>query len=737
MTITLDNLPTEVLLVIASQSDYDTDIGIPATQYGFASLALTNRRLHDIFNPILWRYNGKHGTHKKGGFSIISAVCWAAPRNRVDILEIAIKYHHHLGSFLENDPIHLAAKHGHDAVVSWLIDHEVPVECTPCERIDVDSPFLVPPWPQDHVSPTYSALHTALISGQESTSILLLSRGAKYQFKADTNNSAIHLAAIHGLPAVIKYLVNHMGINVDQEDQHGVTPLYYAVERRHNMKTIQALLDLGADKNAERRHESPLIISLKRGHFSNAITLLDARARVNPTENHHEAPLVVCARESSRFAEDIESSCQYEVLRLIIANGAPIDKSFNGDTALCSAIESGTTLAVYNLLRAGADVQIPRAKDDMTPFDVLWICLDSMLPSGHTRNIMKHVTSKARLLIAAGVRLDIRRDNNSSLLENALVYCHTNQEYWAFEEILSLVTCLNVCDRHINELFERCLEEQWLMSARILMRYGAVSRATNKLAFIWAKQIIERGDIDSHDYTDFSTIEFRFCLDFLSIQQVESLFHISLELRGNEERRQILIDRGALSSWEKTKNFKPWLHHAASRGSVRLVQRLVRSGMDINALDEEYKTPLMVALERDMLFMVDLLFKLGANPFYPYPDTECRKRPTTSKEILSPFELAIRRDCLPHIQKWWLHTPPEARPTEEDIHIPCVLRIGPQYQTYLRHLRYKTDNILDECMDSETGLIERFDLRKSEDNERKAADLVVAINMDGHRFDLI
>ncbi|KAI2471058.1 ankyrin [Annulohypoxylon bovei var. microspora] len=751
MTTTLNDLPTEILFSIANICEYKVcwrNWSSHDTQDIFASLALTNRRLHDVFNPILWRFNRKRGTYKESHASVPSAVGWATLRNRIDILEIAVKYQHSLGSFLENHPIQTAAKLGYNAMVSWLLDHGVPMECVPCDKIIVDSPFPVFRWPQNHVSTAYSALFTALISGQQSTAVLLLSRGAKYQFKDDTNTakSAIHFAAFYGLSAVVEYMVKTMGIMVHQEDQDGMTPLHYAVKRNHNEKAIKVLLDLGADMDTEQYHQSPLVTALKRGNFSNVMMLLDAGAKVNPTRDDHEAPLVVCACESFSLAQSTKSSAQYHVLRKIIANGAILDKSFREETALCSAVENGTTAAVYELLRAGADVQIPRERDGLTPFDLLWTTQRTDDEPFRNYNFMEELGDKASLLIAAGARLDTRHFNNkthaynNTQLRNAVDYCLARSPL-PLLDLLRFATPRNVCDGYINELFETCLKDRQLAPARILMHHGATSSAANELAFVWATEIIKEDDGGVIEEA------FSFCLNILSAQQIEELFFVALECAWSDERCQQLIDRGAISCLKETNKFKPWLHLAVPRGSSALIRRLVKAGMDINALDEEYKTPMMIALEEESDWeTAGLLFELGADPFHPRPDAECRRSPNTSTEIISPFELAIRRNHLPEIRRWWLNTPPESRPTGE-ILIPRVLSRGPWHQNYLKYLRNQTDNCLPEMVDENLewgeGWIKRCEMRKFDEGEEKKSRLMFAMdlvtihpysNRDDYRF---
>ncbi|XDG09386.1 hypothetical protein ABKA04_009001 [Annulohypoxylon sp. FPYF3050] len=725
MAPTLDTLPAEVLILIALE--FGAVLDCPETQYTLASLALTNRRLHDVFNPMLWKYNGTHGIREESDNSVILATSWAASRNRVDILEIAAKYRHDLGSFLQNDPIHVAARNGHDDVVSWLIDHKVPVECTPCERIDVDSPFPVLPWPENHVSPLYSALYTAIKAGQESTCILLLSRGAKYLFRDDTNCSALQLAALKGLPVLVRYLIETVGMDINELDESGFVPLHWAVSRQHNQETLRVFIDLGADLHTEEHHRTPISQAIAQGHSSNARTLLEAGTRLNPVRDDIESPLIVLARESFFLIHTPESNDRYFLLRSFIRGGAILDKPYWGDTALCSAVERGTASAMYELLRGGADVHTPRPRDGKTPFDVLWTA-GRIFDGPHDRlnpdyDAMYEFTEKAKLLIAAGARIDDAGFHNSGTnadqrtqLENAVDVCLRGISRPLYE-LLRHAGRRNLRDGYIDELFETCLQEEWATPARILKYHGANSKLKNQLAFSWAERILKR------DNEDFETEAFSFCLEFLTRDQVETLFLLGLTcpLDVNDKCGR-LVDRGALSSWKKTGEFRPWLHLAASRGDLPLVRRLVRHGMDVNALNEDCTTPLLAAFQTSQWEIVDFLNELGADPFHPRQDAECRQvQNEPSAQIMSAFEFAIREGDLWYIRQWWLKTPPETR-RAEDVYIPRVLYEGHWYQFYLSD---SSDNDLwDEYGEWQPINLMNLNLRTLDEDEENRTSIV-------------
>ncbi|KAI0840714.1 ankyrin [Hypoxylon sp. FL0890] len=682
---TLDNLPPEILLIIAGFCGYGlsrTDrLEIAPDQRNFASLALVNRRLHCMFDSLLWCFNRRYGAYAYGGhLRPVSAVYWAASRNRIDILEKALKYKHPLGSYLERDPIHRAAANGHVAACSWLLDHGAPIEYTPCERIDVGAPFTVFPWPENTVSPGCSPLYTAIMNRQESTAIFLLERGAKFWFREHRgNSSAIHLAAFYGLPTVVEYLVKSKGTDVNLLDQQHDTPLYRAVQSGRNEKTIQILLDLGADINPEHNFQLPLERAIRMGHFSNAMVLLDAGARVNPTKVGRDtlSPLIACTWKEDRFErgfEDDELAQQDEVLRKLITKGADLDRSFGEETPLSSAVEDGTTSAVFELLKAGADMGKRSEEDGKTPFDLVW-SLDAPV---------EEVIGKATLFVAAGARLDTPSPNEhgNTQLEYAIDYCIGQRESRALDAILRVATPQNMHDEYLDDLLDLCLSSRYLQASKILVNHGAVCEEACEHALIWALRLIEEDKLCGTEHEEFS-----FCLGFLSEIHLEILFREALSI-ANEELCQVLVTHGIPLPRNE---FRPWLHLAASSGSIALVRRLIRLGMDINALDDNFNTPMMTALTCGEIDVAEALFELGADPFHPRPDAECRQLPNMSTQVLSPFEFVIR-ECRPlDIKKWWMNSPRESRPTEE-FYIPRVLAEGPWLCGFLQLLRYQPNN---------------------------------------------
>ncbi|KAI2637245.1 ankyrin [Hypomontagnella submonticulosa] len=652
----LDRLIPELLLSIAAYITADhqespSDRDMWCCQHDLASLARVNRRFRNIFDPILWRFNRVNGrlrwaTHSEliwlDNISVMSAILWAAVNDRTDILDKAHEYQLTLGSPRQYQPLYMAAEKGNKAALYWFLNHGLPVDEDPTNGDGR----------QDLAEISASPLYAAIEAGKESTAVALLSRGARIRFLSRIDNftqleSAIHTAARCGLRNVIKYLVKYKGVDINEVDHRFMTPLHHAAMQTDDQPLIKAMTDLGANPNIETSVGLPLTVAISYRHFNAALALLEAGSNVSPSKTNRWAgsSLVECAATATGYCWDpIKLEDQRALIRRLIANGADVDEEFDGRTPLDAAVPVGTSGAVYELLRAGADTHKRSGYHNLTPFESIWG------PQG-----VESLTMKARLFVAAGARLDVPDDSDGKTpLETAIDYCTSREDPRPLASILDIANQQNMRGGYLNELFRDCLIRQRLQAAKLLMRHGAILETEEGLIYQWASEVILQ-DRDDEGHREFS-----FCLDFrLPRYQLEALFSYALDAP-NEERCHILIDRGVLLL---RKEPKPWLHKAAKRGSSSLIRRMCGAGMDVNALNDKSETPMMLAMDADYPHIADLLFELGADPFHPLP------KPGGKKLGRSAFAYAI---CIKRswkqAKRWWLEAPVESMPAKKLYH---------------------------------------------------------------------
>ena len=122
------------------------------------------------------------------------------------------------------------------------------------------------------------------------------------------------------------------GAHIEEKDEEGRTPLFYACWISRNEKIINKLISYGADPNvADIEGTSPLMWScLRGGCFLNIIELFNNGADINSADHKGETPLMhACQSGSPR------------TVRILLERGAQLDATDNvGKSPLVHALEA-------------------------------------------------------------------------------------------------------------------------------------------------------------------------------------------------------------------------------------------------------------------------------------------------------------------------------------------------------------------------------------------------------------
>lgn len=225
-------------------------------------------------------------------------------------------------------------------------------------------------------------LHFTALHGNEAMIQILLENGAAIAARDVWDSTPLHQAALRGREAVLRVLLIN-GADVAAKDIHGYTPLHKAVLLGHYVVT-KTLLDYGADVNAQSRaKETPLHVAV--GKSSNAVIrlLLEMGADVNAKDDHGRTPLhIFIMGGTSLMALFLKSdadltikddggmsvlhfAAQYgrkSMTRLLLESGAETESTDNhGRTPLHLAAWLGHKAIIESLVKGGASIV---AKDD-------------------------------------------------------------------------------------------------------------------------------------------------------------------------------------------------------------------------------------------------------------------------------------------------------------------------------------------------------------------------------------
>ena len=227
-------------------------------------------------------------------------------------------------------PLHVAAAMGHAKVASVLLENAALVDALDDEGS--------------------SALMVASRNGQLSTAKLLLAAGANVDTRNDTGVSALGMAAEKGRAGMVEALLQH-GAGVAAKDYCLWTALHLAA--CSNQATVDALLDAGADVNAEGSGSiTPLYFAAGVNSTETMTALLRRGADVAKTCSRGRTPLH-CAilRRKADLEQTVDILLRWGASETAVdgAGRTPADM-FEGRRAStdnpCSAAEVGRVRAL-------------------------------------------------------------------------------------------------------------------------------------------------------------------------------------------------------------------------------------------------------------------------------------------------------------------------------------------------------------------------------------------------------
>lgn len=479
----------------------------------------------------------------------------------------------------------------------------------------------------------WQALHAAAVGGSVEITRCLLRHGAVLDLdKSPGRTHPIHLAALHGHADLVTFYVRDEGCEVDLRDGSGRTPVMRAIladrpqmihhlvglgadlavcqdtgdkavgidalnfaARSGAVRSIEALLDLGLSPDAPMKNGWLPLHLAAHNNFPASVRVLAGRmANVDATTIR---AFEISANEAVRRAIDAGGNHadagwtalhvaahegHIKVIRALAEKGADLTAvTSEKETALHVAVRKDRAEAAI-LLGSRADVFAMRDEKGRTPLQLAFAL--QRLPLA--QELARLGAGFADPLMGSG----LQAEDGFTLLHKAA----GGDDEGQIKLILS----------HERDIGHRTAR------GRNALHFAAAAgrdRNLSRLLSNWTGELFER---DSAGLTPFDAA----CLG------------------GSADCAELLAAR--VQAAVLRKECPLGLHHAATSGNARLVQKLIDMGYDAGATDAEGRTPLHLAAQDGHANVVKELLQNGAKP----------QRPVGGQDDTTAFELAAECD---------------------------------------------------------------------------------------------
>ena len=436
----------------------------------------------------------------------------------------------------------------------------------------------------DKENPPLPPLLVAVLLDRPETFKKLLKDGAKLETK---DTSILHTAIALDNPKAIQTLLD-AGADRKILNRHGHTLLHVAASYG-SLKAMQTLLAAGFEVDEkDRSGKTALQYLAHRGPKPALQALIDAGADIEAKDKQTDPPLV-CAAQGHNV----------ERLRMLIDAGAKLDtKGGSGTTALAITIEQGNIKAIKMLLDAGADktvvdqtgcspLHIAVGKKKLSyrfgPFDPKWKLVER-------QNAILH------LLIEAKCNLEATDRDKQTPLHHAVLWNHPE----ARKVLIDAGANLEAKDKEGATPLHYAALYGDLKAFKALLDAGADIEAKDKIGGTPLHRAAA-GLRWPELYGDGSHLNN--CRSYIDHQAYEACCG-----RVTEFLIEKKVDLNAQDDQGRTP-----LHYAASADYASATEKLLAAGANFKAKDKKGRSPLCYAILADNGRTANRLIEAGAD----------------------------------------------------------------------------------------------------------------------------
>ncbi|XP_059470956.1 ankyrin-3-like isoform X1 [Neocloeon triangulifer] len=393
-------------------------------------------------------------------------------------------------------------------------------------------------------------------------------------------NDALHFACFEGQLDDVKYLLGLNGFSVEKKGQDGRTALHFAAGKGH-VTLAEFLLSKGADVNArDDECKTPLILAAFLSSTEMCRLLVDNGADLSAVNKYGDDALHVACLEGK-----IDNAIYFLGLNVFSVD----KKGQSGRTALHHAAQNGHVAVSEILLSRGADVNICD-NDNITPliiavrFSSREMCrflvdngADLSAEDNKGNDALHWACLQGKLEIAKYLLLELNcfgTEKKGELGRTALHHAVQHAHVAVAEFLLSNGADINARDN------DNCTP----------LIFAAIVSSTEMCRFL-----VDKG-------ADLSAVT----------KYGDDALHMAC-FRGNLDNVKYLLGLNGFSVEKKGQHGRSALHFAAVKGQVKVAEFLLSRGADVNACDDESKTPLILAAFLSSTEMCRFLVENGAD----------------------------------------------------------------------------------------------------------------------------